>query len=61
MRRKSAIIIFLILIMIFSGCSNQTSYIPWPTINTTTSEDGKEATTLGVVDFVDTDNKILKF
>lgn len=61
MRKKSAIIIFLILIMIFTGCSNKTSYIPWPTINTTTSADGKEATTLGVVDFVDVDNNILKF
>ena len=61
MRRKTAIVIFLILILIFCGCSNKTSYIPWPTITTTTSEDGKESTTLGVVDFVDTESKILKF
>ena len=49
------------LVTLFSGCDNNTTYAPWPTVDTTISEDGKTATSLGVIDYIDVDNSIVKF
>ena len=61
MKKYLGLIFIVMLVTLFSGCDNNTTYAPWPTVDTTISEDGKTATSLGVIDYIDVDNSIVKF
>ena len=41
------------MVMLFAGCNSNTTYKPWPNPTTTVSEDGKSATTMGVINNID--------
>ncbi len=61
MKKCSGIIYLLLMVMLVTGCNNNTTYKPWPNPTTTVSEDGKTATTMGVIDNVDNENGIIRF
>lgn len=61
MKKYLGLIFVVILGTLFSGCDNNKTYAPWQTVETTISVDGKTATSLGVIDYIDVDNSIVKF
>lgn len=61
MKKCSGIIYLIVILMFVTGCNNNTTNTPWQVPTTTISEDGKTATTMGVINNVDNENGIIKF